>query len=87
MSLSASAALPLPQLTSPIQVALVPRPSRISLRPLLLPSLPRLSELMLLPLPRPLLAVSPLLLPPPRPLPGELPPAVLDLSPTTRRAR
>jgi hypothetical protein len=68
-------------------VALVPHPSWISLRPLLLPWLPCLPALMLLPLPRLLLAVSPLLLPPLRPLPRELPPAVLDLSPTTRRAR
>jgi hypothetical protein len=58
----------MPSLTLPIQVVLGPRPSRLALRTLLFPPLPRLIVQMLMPLLRLLLVV-----PPSRPLPRELP--------------
>jgi hypothetical protein len=67
----------MPSLTLPIQVVLGPRPSRLALRTLLFPPLPRLLVPMLMPLLRLLLVV-----PPSRPLPRELPTVGRDLAPT-----
>jgi hypothetical protein len=67
----------MPSLTLPIQVVLGAGPSRLALRTLLFPPLPRLIVQMLMPLLRLLLVV-----PPSRPLPRELPTVGRDQAPT-----